>query len=198
MQAGRTDKESIVASTVKERLVASTIELIATHGVAGTGISELLEHSKVSRRSVYLNFPQGKSELVAEATRTVGRRFGAALSGLTPGPMASAVVEFGGLYRGILESSGFAMGCPIVAATLGRDEAPDAADAARDTFAEWVQTLAARLRLDGVADAQCEPLATTIVAAVEGAVIMSIAMRSAQPLEQAVDQLAVLIRSAAS
>ena len=42
------------------------------HGVAGTGIAEILSTSGVTRRSIYLNFPGGKAELVAAATRSAG------------------------------------------------------------------------------------------------------------------------------
>ena len=41
----------------------------------------MLGHSGISRRSVYLNFPGGKSELIAEATRVAGRTMSNALWG---------------------------------------------------------------------------------------------------------------------
>ena len=50
--------------TARERLIASAIELLRRNGVAGTGLAQLLEHSGTARRSVYVNFPGGKSELV--------------------------------------------------------------------------------------------------------------------------------------
>jgi TetR/AcrR family transcriptional regulator, lmrAB and yxaGH operons repressor len=40
--------------------------------VAGTGIAEILVTSGVTLRSIYLNFPAGKAELVAAATRSAG------------------------------------------------------------------------------------------------------------------------------
>ena len=57
---------------VRERLTSATATLMQRHGVAGTGIAEILSTSGVTRRSIYLNFPGGKAELVAAATRSAG------------------------------------------------------------------------------------------------------------------------------
>ncbi|QIS18668.1 TetR/AcrR family transcriptional regulator [Nocardia terpenica] len=178
----------------RDRLVESTVELMRRHGVAGTGIADLLEHSGISRRSVYLNFPGGKAELIAEATRTAGR----AASGLyrrviAEADLASCIAAFPAMWREVLVSSNFAAGCPIVAAALGRSEAPDAAEAAGETFADWERILTERLEAEQVAAEVAESLATTIVAAVEGAVVMSLAARSVAPLERVSKQVAALV-----
>ena len=55
----------------RDKLVASAIDLMRRYGIAGTGIAQLLDHSGISRRSVYLNFPGGKAELVAQNTGLV-------------------------------------------------------------------------------------------------------------------------------
>ena len=57
---------------VRDRLTSATATLMQRHGVAGTGIAEILATSGVTRRSIYLNFPGGKAELVAAATRSAG------------------------------------------------------------------------------------------------------------------------------
>ena len=59
--------------TARETLIASITGLIQRRGVAGAGLNALLEDSGVARRTVYLNFPGGKAELVTEATRIAGR-----------------------------------------------------------------------------------------------------------------------------
>src|SRR5437879_4717065 len=57
---------------VRDRLTSATATLMQRHDVAGTGIAEILPTSGVTRRSIYLNFPGGKAELVAAATRSAG------------------------------------------------------------------------------------------------------------------------------
>jgi hypothetical protein len=92
-----------------------------------------------------------------------------------------------------LVDTDFEGGCPIVAAATSRDEAPEAARTAADVFAEWAQLLADRLKADGIDRAAAQSLSTTIVAAVEGAVIVSRAARSTRPLEQVSHHLNELI-----
>ena len=178
----------------KDRLIDSTIELIATNGVAGTGISELIEHSDVSRRTIYVNFPGGKSELVADATRSAGKSMTDLLSSLVASaPVEVALPAFGSWWAETLRASGFTRGCPIAATALGRSEAPDAADAARETFEDWSDVLRARLEADGVDAADSRSLAVTIVAGVEGAVLMCLAAQSVDPLDGAIRQLTRLV-----
>ncbi|UGT41774.1 TetR/AcrR family transcriptional regulator [Nocardia yamanashiensis] len=178
----------------RDRLIDSAIALMRCQGIAGTGIAQLLEHSGISRRSVYLNFPGGKSELVAEATRTAGQASSALMRAVTgTTDIASAIAAFPGMWREVLVSSDFTAGCPIVAAALGRSESPEAADVAGETFGEWEDILSERLEAENVAPETARSLATTIVAAVEGAVVMSLASRSIAPLERTGSQLADLV-----
>jgi len=178
----------------KDRLIDSTIELIATNGVAGTGISELIERSDVSRRTVYMNFPGGKSELVTDATRSAGRSMTDLLSSLVSDePVESALTGFGSWWADTLRASGFTRGCPIVAAALGRPEAPDAADAARVTFQNWVDVMRGRLEVDGIDAKESQSLAVMIVAAIEGAVVMCLAEQSVDPLDHTIRQLTRLV-----
>ena len=180
--------------TARDRLIGSAIELLRRNGVAGTGLAELLEHSGTARRSVYVNFPGGKSELMAEATRTAGRLMDPTLAGLAPdGNGRMSLAGFAESWKGELRSSDYAAGCPIVAAALGRTESSSAADAAGEVFHEWQKMLAGRLNAEGVGAQEAESLATTIVAAVEGAVILCLAERSTEPLDRTVRMLDQLI-----
>jgi len=178
----------------KDRMIASTIELIATNGVAGTGISELIEHSNVSRRTMYVNFPGGKSELVTDATRHAGRSMTEILSGfLADTPVEIALPAFGRWWAETIEASTFTRGCPMMAAVLGRAEVPAAADYAEETFRGWAELLLARLEIDGVDPSESHSIAVTIVAAIEGAVVTSLAAHSTAPLYQATRQMARLV-----
>jgi AcrR family transcriptional regulator len=161
------------------------------HGVAGTGIAEILATSGVTRRSIYLNFPGGKAELVAAATRSAGDEMTMTVRGYIDDP--DPVGAFAAMWSDVLVSTDFEGGCPIVAAASGRDESPEAANTAAVVFAEWGQLLADRLKEDGINRAAAQSLSTTIVAAVEGAVILSRAARSTKPLEQVTKHLNELI-----
>ena len=94
-----------------------------------------------------------------------------------------------------LDSTDFSAGCPIVAAALGREDAPDAADAAGVAFAQWVRVVTRIGEDSGVDREAAEEMATMIVATVEGAVVMSIAERSSVPLRRAGRGLVGLVRA---
>ncbi len=123
--------------------------------VAGTGIAEILSESGVTRRSIYLNFPGGKSELVAAATRAAGDELTAVLRECIA--QRDPIGAFTRVWSEMLVSTDFEGGCPIVAAAFSRGEAPEAAGTAAEVFAEWGQLLADRLTEDGIgrAAAQC-------------------------------------------
>jgi hypothetical protein len=97
------------------------------------------------------------------------------------------------VWSEILISTDFEGGCPVVAAAFSRAEAPEAASTAADVFAEWGQLLAGRLRDDGINRAAAQSLSTAIVAALEGAVMLSRAAQSTKPLEQVARHLNELI-----
>ena len=176
---------------VRDRLTAATAELMQRHGVAGTGIAQILETSGVTRRSIYLNFPGGKAELVAAATQAAGDDMTATLRTFLEQP--DPVSAFIRMWSDALIRTDFHNGCPLVAAACSRDEAPDAADAAAGLFAQWAGLLAERLVRDGIAPAVADSLSTTVIAAIEGAVILSRAAKSTTPLEQVSHHLDELI-----
>ncbi|OBH09993.1 TetR/AcrR family transcriptional regulator [Mycobacterium sp. E3247] len=171
--------------SARERLITSAIALVRTAGVAGASVSALLDHSGLARRTLYLNFPGGKPELVQAATDAAAAELTAVLEEcIHDADPARAVAAFLQRWEAMLADSDYTAGCPIVAATLGRAEAPAAADAAAAAFSSWEGLLAQLLRQAGVERSAAADLATTAVAAVEGAVIMSVAQRSPTPLRR--------------
>ena len=177
----------------RDKLIQSTIDLVRRNGVAGTGIAQLLESSGISRRTIYLNFPGGKSELVAEATRVAGRAMSTFVESVATPSANDALAAFVEWWKQFVVDSDFTAGCPIVAAALGRSESSEAADAAGEAFADWEQILATRLEREHVAADTAKSLATTIISAIEGAVIVSLATHSTAPLESASRHMSELV-----
>ncbi len=170
--------------SARDALIASVTGLVRRRGVAGTGLNALLEDNGVARRTVYLNFPGGKAELVAEATRLAGEGLTAVIqSGDDGGDPAEAVQTFIDEWKAQLTATQIQAGCPIVAAVLGRSEAPAAAQAASEAFGEWQTILSDRLVRAGADRDNARSLATLTVAAIEGAVILAIATQSTAALD---------------
>jgi AcrR family transcriptional regulator len=185
-----------IEMSARQRLIDTTIALVRRRGVGSASVSQILENSGLARRTLYLNFPDGKPELIAAATESAAAGFTSMLEEMVAaGDPIAAVAAFVRAWEGALAEDGFCAGCPMVAATLGGTEAPAAAQAAASAFAQWVRLIAGPLETAGLAPEPAEGLATTVVATIEGAVIMSIAARSPIPLQRAGRDLAVLIEA---
>ncbi|OBI45601.1 TetR/AcrR family transcriptional regulator [Mycobacterium colombiense] len=170
--------------SARDALIASVTGLVRRRGVAGTGLNAILEDSGVARRTVYLNFPGGKAQLVAEATRLAGEALTAVIRSDDDGAdPAQAVQTFVEEWKAQLSATQMQAGCPIVAAILGRSEAPAAAQAASEAVGEWQIVLADRLVRSGACRDSARSLAALIVAAVEGGVILALATQSTAVLD---------------
>jgi TetR/AcrR family transcriptional regulator, lmrAB and yxaGH operons repressor len=181
--------------SARDALIASATGLVCRRGVAGTGLNALLEDSGVARRTVYLNFPGGKEELIAESTRVAGQ----ALTALIQSPdddddPAQAVQAFIDAWKAALRESQSQAGCPIVAAILGRADAPAAAQVAVEAVNDWRAILADRLVRTGVDRDTARSLATMTIAAIEGAVIIALASQAPDALDDVARHLIELIK----
>ncbi|MFW0789790.1 TetR/AcrR family transcriptional regulator [Gordonia sp. CPCC 205333] len=179
-------------ASVRERLIDSTVELVRRHGVAGAGVAEIVKNSNVARRSLYWNFPGGKAELVAEATRFAGDQTTAILREVVDSDDPLGV--FIEIWKQLVRESEFEGGCAVSAAAFGRRDAPEASDVAAGIYAAWTTILADRFsRVEGMSAATAEELAATVVATLEGALLVSRAAQSTEPLDRAANQLRLLI-----
>ncbi|MFD3743133.1 TetR/AcrR family transcriptional regulator [Nocardia sp. NPDC058633] len=184
-----------MAADARRRLIDSAIELVRRRGVAGTGVADLLEHSGTARQSIYKNFPGGKTELIEESVRTAGawieQMIEQTAETLSAPEMLHAFVEY---WKWVLVSSDYQSGCPIAAAAYCGSEAPGARELAGKAFRSWERHLAEKAISQGIPARTAQSLATMTIAAIEGAVMMSIADRSIAPLTRTYDQLCELLR----
>ena len=178
-------------------MIQSAMLLIGEHGIEGTSFSQVLEHSGAPRGSIYHHFPRGKAQLVEEATRSGGDVVAVMLSGFVergdPAGAVEAVIDF---WRAALGHTEFGAGCPVVAATLEGDRTPGARDAADEAFKRWIDLHTQILQRAGVPKRRARALGTLFVSAVEGAVLLARAERSAAPLDQVLQELRAAIRDA--
>ncbi len=189
------DGSVAMAADARGRLITSAIELIRRRGVAGTAVSDLLEHSGTARQSIYKHFPDGKSELIEESVRVAGAMIEQMIEQmtqtLTPTEMLRAFVEY---WKWVLTDSDFQAGCPIAAAAYAGSEAPGARDVSTQAFQRWERRLAENAIAQGMAADRAHALATTVIAAIEGAIMMSVADHSSAPLDRTHDQLHELLQ----
>lgn len=179
-------------------MVASAAQLLREHGASATSIDRVLAHSGASRGSVYHYFPQGRAQLIGEAVELAGDYITALIDAMAAdGDPLRALDAFFDMWRTQLAGSGYRAGCPIVAVAVeANDDAPQLARSAAAVFTRWTDALADMLERGGVPHERGKCLATVIVAAVEGAVIMCRAEQSTAPLDATAAEIRDLLTRA--
>lgn len=180
----------------KARLAASMLELIQNNGYSGTGLNAVIEHSAAPKGSVYFHFPDGKEGLGLAAVELARQQFEeviaeAAASADGPAYAARAAID---ALATIVGDSDFRLGCPVSVVTLEMGaENERLRQACSAAFESWITSTSRLLETAGVGAGEARSLATVIVSTIEGAVIVSRASRSTQPLMSAADVIAGLI-----
>lgn len=178
-------------SDSRERMILSAATLLREYGASATSIDRVLEHSGAPRGSVYHHFPGGRTQLIDEAVTLAGDFISALIDVAVEAddPLA-AVDAFFALWRERLIESDFRSGCPIVAVAVEtNDSAPELARSAAEVFARWQEALAGLFTRHGLPEERSRRLASFVIAAVEGAVIMCRAEQSTAALDAAAAEI---------
>jgi AcrR family transcriptional regulator len=134
---------------------------------------------------VYHHFPGGREQLLREATNYAGEYVARKLErGGDDDPLAALEALFDE-YRKNLVATNFRAGCPVVAVAIeAAEDGPDLRDCTLAAFDRWRRGIASSIEHSGVAAARADELAMHAIAAFEGAIILSRAYRSLEPLER--------------
>lgn len=183
----------------RTRLLDTTQDLIEAGGYSGAGLNQVIAASGMPRGSLYFHFPGGKEQLAGEALTLAGRELATTLE--------SVLAEAGGLTEGLeamvdhlaegLEASNFRQGCPL--STTALDAAADSEpirQACSGGFDAWHRVLVDHLASHGVEPEAADELATTVLAAVEGALLLARTRRDVTPLRIVGRQLRTLAEGA--
>ena len=169
-------------SDARRKMIESAVTLLALRGLEGTAFSDVLERSGAPRGSIYHHFPDGKEQLVEAAIELAGERALAVLDALHGSPPKAVTVAFFDLWRAVLVRSNLRAGCAVLAVTVATDS-PDLLDEAASIFRAWRGLIAELFIEGGMTGDAAARLAATLVAASEGAVVVSRAERSLEPFE---------------
>ncbi len=185
----------------KERMIAAAHRLFREHGYLGTALSDVVTESAAPRGSIYFHFPGGKEELATEVTllHASHRMADINRAAATTRTAAELIAAFIGRERDDLVSSNYREGCAVAPIVI--ESTPDSdqlSDATRRAFQDLITTLAARLTEKGLTHDKAVQLATNVWTSVEGALILSRALRSPGPFDMAIAQLAATAEADAS
>jgi TetR/AcrR family transcriptional repressor of lmrAB and yxaGH operons len=167
----------------KTRVIRATLDLLSKSGLAGAGIKQVAAASAVPEGSVSQLFPGGKLELATvaleEAERGIGQWFREVFH---QRKSIGRKVEllFTDAAKNV-EASEFMKGCPVAAVTLDVDRDSEGLRAVcRTIFLNWQDIIAAGL--DEVPKGKRREVAELILATLEGALILSRAEATKDPL----------------
>jgi len=190
-----------IARSPRDRIVYATAQLVRERGVAATGLRGVVADADAPRGSLQHYFPGGKDQLVGEALLWSGnyaadqvRRFAADLRKPTPGGLFAAMA---GQWRDEFTRRGFQRGCPLVAAAAdlaGTD--PQLRETVRAGFDSWLAAVRQELGRMGVPTGRAATLATLMISALEGAIVLARINQDVRPLATVVRQLRPLLDQA--
>jgi TetR/AcrR family transcriptional repressor of lmrAB and yxaGH operons len=175
-----------MAGDVRERMIDGAVYLLAKQGLQATSFAEVLELTGTPRGSVYHHFPGGKDQLVSAAVDRAGARALHALGGEFSAEELTTL--FLGLWRELLVRTHFGAGCAVLAVTVATDS-QDLLQHAGAVFRSWRGQLAEQYAHAGLSTKDATRFAATLVAASEGAVVLSRAEQSLEPFDLVSEQL---------
>ena len=176
-------------SDAKDRMIAAARRLFREHGYLGTALSDVVTESAAPRGSMYFHFPGGKEELATEVTLLHAGDHIANMNraAATTSTAAQLIAAFIGRECDDLVASNYREGCAMAPIVIESTPASDhLSDATRRAFQDLITTLAARLTEKGLPRDRAVQLATNVWSSLEGALILSRALRSPEPFDMAI------------
>lgn len=174
-----------VLMNARDRIVRSAAALVRERGVHGVGLRQIVAHADAPRGSLQRYFPGGKTQLITEALNLAGAEvLHDTQSGLSEAAtVADAIDAIFAPWRQVLLESSFTMGCPLAATVVDASGDDRLREEARALLDRWRHAVHAALVKFGVHESTAEDDASVLLAALEGALILSRASQTTQPLD---------------
>jgi TetR/AcrR family transcriptional repressor of nem operon len=185
----------------KERLLREATRLVQRKGFGDTSVSDLLAAARTTKGSLYFHFP-GKDDLglaLLERAHTGFLEFlKNSLVGSTPW---DRLTSFFAAALAMHRSAGFVGGCLWGNTALEMsDKNPRYTAQVGEVFDEWIALLKGVIRTGQVAgeirnDLAADDLASFVVSAIEGGIMLSRLKKEARPLTTCLDSLKTFLRA---
>lgn len=171
-----------MATDTQRKMVIGAARLLAERFLQETSLSEVLELTGTPRGSIYHHFPGGKDEMIAAAVDLAGDHAINLINASEGLGVVEVTTRFVSVWRAVLVQSEFAAGCSVLAVTVSTDSV-DLLRHVSGVFQNWRIQLANVLHIGGLTESCAERFATVLIAATEGAVVLSRAEKSLEPFE---------------
>ena len=182
--------------TTRERMIEGAAELLSRRGLQATSFSEVLAHTDAPRGSVYHHFPGGKDEMVRAALDFVSAKMGQVIDRRADARAEEITALFLRVWRSILVTSRFEAGCAVLAVTVAA-ESPELRNHAAGSSAPGAT--GSPSSSSAAASRRTPPPASPamLIAASEGAVVLSRGEKSLEPFDLVAAQLLEQVRRTA-
>lgn len=182
----------------RDRILEASAELFRRNGYAGTGVKQIVAEASAPFGSLYHFFPGGKVELGEAVIRTSGPLYGRLVDAYfdqdTDLPTAIRHAFQGAADT--LRETDYADACPIATVALEVSSTNDTLrQACADVFEGWIAGLAARFTAAGIAEARARELAISLLCGLEGAFVLSRALRDTTPVRVAGETAAATVQA---
>jgi TetR/AcrR family transcriptional repressor of lmrAB and yxaGH operons len=168
-------------SSAREDMLSAAVELFRERGYEGVGVAELLQKSGAPRGSLYFHFPAGKEQIGAEVVERVGVTVAGRFREL-----AASDVDLHTFIERVFKTTAkeckerdYKASCPMAAIAAGvSSDNPKLQAAIREAFDSWEREIAAAAEGRGMSKKNAEAFASSFLAAMEGAFVVSKAQGS--------------------
>ena len=170
----------------RDQLLRTAWRLFESQGYHATGINQIISESGVPKGSFYHYFPDGKEGLAREAIDAIGSGLRHKLeSACASGP--DCLSGIAGLIRTVaehVEASQFKHGGPLTTVALETATSNQRLnEGCRHAYHTLLDLLVERLRSDGMDEQEAREISTTIIAGLEGAILLSRTFHDRTPLD---------------
>jgi TetR/AcrR family transcriptional regulator, transcriptional repressor for nem operon len=195
-------KRETKGQRTRARIVKEAAELFNVRGYSGTSVSDVSSAVGLEKGGVYNHFESKDALALACFDYAAGAvltriRDAAAMSG-SAWQRIEAVLD---IYRNLADHRSLKGGCPILNTAIEADDTHPALSAkARRALDTW-RTIVTGILEDGVRSGELRPasaprdIATTVVAAIEGAIMITNVHRDSAQMRTVVDQLTAYLRA---
>ena len=181
-----TDQRLTKGARTRERVLESAAQLFQCQGYAATGISQIIAASGQPRGSLYFHFPGGKQEIAVAAARQSSDMISTLIDAVfeSSPTLIAALTTICAAFADQLRATHYEQGCPLTplaTSITGEDSGLQAVCA--QAYSGWMARLQAGLKAHGVPAGAAGPLASLLLSAVEGAILLSRTCRNTEALD---------------
>ena len=188
-----------MATSTKERILDTTAELFRRYGYTGTGLKQIVAEAEAPFGSIYHHFPGGKEQLGREVIVRSGLMYQELFETILDAA-PDLVTGVRNLFDGaaeLLRQTDYADACPIATVALEVASSNEPLRmATAEVFESWIGAGAARFAAAGVPGDKARELAIVLITSLEGAFVLSRAMRDTEPVRVAGEATVVALRAA--